>query len=881
MVAEEPLLLNDRSCERELLVRHDPDARGLIVRRSVTAELTSRHVARLSVESVARPGGVEERFTQGVPKADPAALERLDPGGVIAEGAVVRPGDVLVGRVQERVSPAGTDDPNVEVRDISLRCPPNVKGTVTSIARNGKRVEVEITDERPLRVGDVLEIAGRHAVVSAIVDRQAAQIVWAGEAVGRTTVRKVACAEDRLQARSIGPYSLVTQQPLGGKASFGGQLLTEAQLYALEARGAWHTLREMLTVKSDDVQGRVRLYETIVKGEPRCEASVPESARVLLRELEALAFDVTSEKVEREAGAPAGDERDIFSYFERPQELALGVVRISLCASECIRARSKGRVKKPETINYRTFAPEPEGLFCDRIFGPVRDYRCRCGRYRTMRDRGTVCEECGVEVVHSKVRRERFGHVQLPALLLHPWAFDAVAALLERPVDDIERIAHEHLTLDLEEPEDWRLAGCRALHDAVAAVDLGEAEQGSMAAVMHRSGTDPTRLFFDVWPVLPPDLRPLVPLDGGRFATSDLNDLYRRLINRANRLSRLIELDAPPLILRNEHRMLQEALECLVQNGLRGRLLTGPDARPLRSLADLLGGPAGHLCAGQRGKRVDFSGAATVVPVELPARKVLLPRSMALELFRPWIYSRLEEKGEVTTIKEAKRLVEAEAPAALLALDEVIRDHPVVVFPSRGDAPPPTVVAGFDVGLWDELALGMSPLAMERFGLDAGGDAVEVHVPADPESIREARGLDLPAAALRAFDDGFHHRLLRHLVVHVADCGCAVRGIASCQALGAPCAACSGRPVGTPIGLLAADGLDAAEIDPDHDAVLQRQPAPPGWLRRAALADDIGPVLLGAALAREVDPVADPMTRALLGHLGWEPGTECKEGRRQ
>jgi DNA-directed RNA polymerase subunit beta' len=432
--------------------------------------------------------------------------------------------------------------------------------------------------------------------------------------------------------------------------------------------------------------------------------------------------------------------KDIFNFFEKPKDpLSFSAIRISLASPDKIRQWSHGEVKKPETINYRTFKPERDGLFCAKIFGPVKDYECNCGKYKRMKHRGVVCEKCGVEVIQSKVRRERLGHITLATPVAHIWFLKSLPSrignLLDITLKDLEKVLYcesfividprqtplvrgELLSEDryhkaLEEHGDDAFAagmGGEAVLELLRAVGPADAKYGEgivglgeeLRAEMKEatsdakrkkiakrlkvveafldSGNRPDWMMLEVIPVIPPDLRPLVPLDGGRFATSDLNDLYRRVINRNNRLKRLQELNAPDIIIRNEKRMLQEAVDALFDNGRRGKTITGPNKRPLKSLSDMLKGKQGRFRQNLLGKRVDYSGRSViVVGPELKLHQCGLPKIMALELFKPFIYNKLEEKGYVTTIKSAKKMVEKERPEVWDILDEVIREHPVLL----------------------------------------------------------------------------------------------------------------------------------------------------------------------------------------------------------
>src|SRR4030081_3358989 len=483
--------------------------------------------------------------------------------------------------------------------------------------------------------------------------------------------------------------------------------------------------------------------------------------------------------------------RDIFSFFEKPKDpLSFSAIRISLASPEKIREWSHGEVKKPETINYRTFKPERDGLFCAKIFGPVKDYECNCGKYKRMKHRGVVCEKCGVEVIESKVRRERLGHINLATPVAHIWFLKSLPSrignLLDITLKDLEKVLYcesyvvidpkdspfvrgELLTEDkyhkaLEElGEDSFTAGMggEAVRELLKKIDievLGEqlrkdmkeatsdakrkklAKRLKVVESFRESGNKPEWMMLDVIPVIPPDLRPLVPLDGGRFATSDLKDLYRRVINRNNRLKRLIELRAPDIIIRNEKRMLQEAVDALFDNGRRGRVITGANKRPLKSLADMLKGKQGRFRQNLLGKRVDYSGRSViVVGPELKLHQCGLPKKMALELFKPFIYSRLQAYGMANTIKAAKRMVEKERPEVWDILEEVIREHPVLL--NRAPTLHRLGIQAFEPVLIEGKAIQLHPLVCAAFNADFDGDQMAVHVPLSLEAQLEARVL--------------------------------------------------------------------------------------------------------------------------------------------
>ncbi|MDJ0631446.1 MAG: DNA-directed RNA polymerase subunit beta' [Rhodobacter sp.] len=465
-------------------------------------------------------------------------------------------------------------------------------------------------------------------------------------------------------------------------------------------------------------------------------------------------------------------------------------IKISLASPERILSWSYGEIKKPETINYRTFKPERDGLFCARIFGPIKDYECLCGKYKRMKYRGVVCEKCGVEVTLQKVRRERMGHIELAAPVAHIWFLKSlpsrIGLMLDMTLRDLERILYfenyvviEPGLTDLtygqlmteEEYMDAQDAygmdaftaniGAEAIREMLAAIDL-EAEATQLREELAvatgelkpkkiikrlkivesfiESGNRPEWMVLTVIPVIPPELRPLVPLDGGRFATSDLNDLYRRVINRNNRLKRLIELRAPDIIIRNEKRMLQESVDALFDNGRRGRVITGANKRPLKSLSDMLKGKQGRFRQNLLGKRVDFSGRSVIVTgPELKLHQCGLPKKMALELFKPFIYSRLEAKGLSSTVKQAKKLVEKERPEVWDILDEVIREHPVML--NRAPTLHRLGIQAFEPVLIEGKAIQLHPLVCSAFNADFDGDQMAVHVPLSLEAQLEARVL--------------------------------------------------------------------------------------------------------------------------------------------
>jgi DNA-directed RNA polymerase subunit beta' len=479
------------------------------------------------------------------------------------------------------------------------------------------------------------------------------------------------------------------------------------------------------------------------------------------------------------------------SFFDKPKDpLHFSAIRISISSPEKIRERSFGEVKKPETINYRTFKPERDGLFCAKIFGPTKDYECNCGKYKRMKHRGIICEKCGVEVIPSKVRRERLGHIDLATPVAHIWFLKSLPSrignLLDITLKDLERVLYfeafavtdpgttplkfcEVLSEDkfLKAKEEYGIdafeggMGAEAIRECLKALELDElsvqlrqemmestseakrkkvAKRLKVVEAFKQSGNKPEWMILECIPVLPPELRPLVPLDGGRFATSDLNDLYRRVINRNNRLKRLCELQAPEVIIRNEKRMLQEAVDALFDNGRRGRAIAGPNKRPLKSLSDMLKGKSGRFRQNLLGKRVDYSGRSViVVGPELKLHQCGLPKKMALELFKPFIYNKLEERGYVTTIKSAKKMVEKEKPEVWDVLEEVIKEHPVML--NRAPTLHRLGIQAFEPVLIEGKAIQLHPLVCTGFNADFDGDQMAVHLPLSIESQVETRVL--------------------------------------------------------------------------------------------------------------------------------------------
>ena len=481
---------------------------------------------------------------------------------------------------------------------------------------------------------------------------------------------------------------------------------------------------------------------------------------------------------------------EIIKLIEKPGAVDFNQIKISIASPDEITSWSHGEIKKPETINYRTFKPERSGLFCARIFGPIKDYECVCGKYKRMKFKGIICEKCGVEVTLSKVRRERMGHIPLAAPVAHIWFLKSlpsrIGLLLDLALKDLEKVLYfesfivtepgmvkslnkyqilsddENTELKQEYGDSFQsMIGAEAIQKLLSEVDL-IAEQKKVREDLESTNSEtkikklvkrlklveafissklkPEWMILNVIPVIPPELRPLVPLDGGRFATSDLNDLYRRVINRNNRLQRLLTLKAPDIIVRNEKRMLQEACDALFDNGRRGRVITGTNKRPLKSLSDMLKGKQGRFRQNLLGKRVDYSGRSViVVGPELKLHQCGIPKKMAIELFKPFIYSKLEKYNLAATIKAAKKMVERERPEVWDILAEVIREHPVLL--NRAPTLHRLGIQAFEPILIEGKAIQLHPLVCTAFNADFDGDQMAVHVPLSLESQLEARVL--------------------------------------------------------------------------------------------------------------------------------------------
>jgi len=701
--------------------------------------------------------------------------------------------------------------------------------------------------------------------------------------------------EDKIHARSTGPYSLVTQQPLGGKAQMGGQRLGEMEVWALEAHRAAYTLQEMLTIKSDDIVGRAQAFGAIVKGEPIPEAKIPESFRVLVRELNSLSLSIDIEG----AGAPESDGEGTRDTLTKVRDLKdISSLKIRLASSDEVRAWSKGEIVKPETINYRTLKPEKDGLFDERIFGPTKDWECYCGKYKRIRYKGVVCDKCGVEVTESRVRRERMGHISLAAPVAHAWYFKGapsrMSLLLDLPPKAIEQVVYfarylvmsvdekgrkealktlqaahaeevseiktinaqkielikkdavekkertsgrikdkEQLSLTLSEIElearkretavveeekgdlarteeifakltklvrdikpfgffseeeydklsEFETAdfvevemGAEAILKAVNSLDLNKLSSSLRKEVeeargkggpryvkltkrlklvdgLRASGVEPGSMVLSVIPVLPPDLRPMVQLSGGRFATSDLNDLYRRVINRNNRLKHLMVLGAPEIILRNEKRMLQESVDSLIDTSQRKATRRGRGRQPLRSLSDMLKGKQGRFRQNLLGKRVDYSGRSViVVGPELALTQCGIPKDMALEMAKPFVLREMIARGIAPNVKSAKNMLEKAPPEVYDILEEITRDHPVLL--NRAPTLHKLGIQAFYPVLIEGSAIRIHPAVCKGFNADFDGDQMAVHLPLSGKAIDEARELMLSDKNLLRASDG-------------------------------------------------------------------------------------------------------------------------------
>ncbi|MCM8807549.1 MAG: DNA-directed RNA polymerase subunit beta' [Candidatus Omnitrophica bacterium] len=576
-------------------------------------------------------------------------------------------------------------------------------------------------------------------------------------------------ADEKIHARCTGSYSLITQQPLGGRAQFGGQRFGEMEVWALEGYGAAYTLREMLTVKSDDTEGRKLMYDAIAKGLDYKGENIPESFKVLKKELQGLGFDL----------------RETEKIFEDGKKRP--VVSIRIATPTTIRSWSYGEVKKAETLNYRTLRPERDGLFCEKIFGPERDYECACGKYKKLRYKGIICDRCGVEVTTRKVRRERMGHIELATPVSYVWLFKSTSnwlgLLLDLSQAELEMVIYyeryivvdpgnvpelkEKMLLTEKEYQEYKEKygnkfkagiGAEGLQELLKKIDLVKLEEEikeelkkkknyekrselikklRMVQGLIKTQVKPEYLVTNIIPVIPPDLRPLLPLDGGRFVASDLNDLYQRVINRNNRLKKLIKLQTPDIIVRNEKRLLQEAVDALMDNGRHGMPVLGKGKRPLKSLADALRGKQGRFRQNLLGKRVDYSGRAViVVGPELKLNECGIPKEMALELFSPFVLREFRKKEYFHTPGSAKRAIRENRPEVWEVLEKVIKNHPVLL--NRQPTLHRLSIQAFEPKLIEGNVIAIHPLVCPAYNADFDGDTMSIHVPLTPEAILEA-----------------------------------------------------------------------------------------------------------------------------------------------
>jgi len=576
-------------------------------------------------------------------------------------------------------------------------------------------------------------------------------------------------ADEKIHTRSTGAYSLITQQPLGGRAQFGGQRFGEMEVWALEGYGAAHTLKEILTVKSDDTEGRKLMYESIAKGLDYRGNNIPESFNVLKKELQGIGLDLKIENIKE-----GGQSREI--------------ANIKITSPMVMRSWSHGEIKKAETLNYRTFRPERDGLFCERIFGPAKDYECSCGKYKKLRYKGIICDRCGVEVTTSKVRRERMGHIELATPVSYIWLLKSISnwmgLLLDMTMSDLEMVCYYegYIVIDpgttplkekhiMNEEEYYKNLdkygnkfqvgiGAEAIQHLLKKIDLHKMEGDlkkqlggkkrdyitrrnlikklRMVEGLIKTQVKPEYLITGILMVTPPDLRPLLPLDGGRFVASDLNDLYQRVINRNNRLKKLIQLQAPDIIIRNEKRMLQESVDALLDNGKHGMAVLGKGKRPLKSLTDALRGKQGRFRQNLLGKRVDYSGRAViVVGPELKLNQCGLPKEMALELFGPFVLRELRKKEYFHTLGSAKRAIRENLPEVWEILERVSKKHPVLL--NRQPTLHRLSIQAFEPKLIEGNVITVHPLVCPAFNADFDGDTMSVHLPLTPEACIESK----------------------------------------------------------------------------------------------------------------------------------------------
>jgi hypothetical protein len=732
------------------------DPEWIIVDPEFAARLTTAHERVFELAAHNTITGPEQ-LSPELPNVAQSVLDTLDEHGLIRVGERVAPGSVLIGKVTPRPGTLSPEEKLLraifgesvgEVRDTSLRCPPGCFGIVRAAQLlepdnddERARARVTIAWERPLAIGDELLIEGGARALVAKIEPLAGDVAWRGGS-GSIRVAKLSMARDVIHGRSIGPYSHVIQQPRAGQQHYGGQLFTRGQARRLAAHAPW-TLWEMLTIKSDSVGGRMRAYELLVRREnanpltapqppePSDDTSLsllppvtvtPETILVITRELQALGLEVD---------------------FDQPQ------VGVRLLSAEQIRERSHGQVTRAETLDYRTLAPEPDGLFCQRIFGPVNDYECACGKYKRMKYRGTTCESCGVEVTRSAVRRERFGHVELAGPVVHPLFLAEVALLLDISLTQLRKVLAGESGLD---GSDSAPRGPAAVCAALAERELGWIEAKAskkaarqLAASLRERGLSPRCFVLDVVAVLPPELRPLVPLDSGRFASSDLNDLYTRFIGRNARTRQLLEMQAPAVIIDSEMVTLQKGVELLFAN----EQLKKPVRSGGRVQRSLLGCIEQHI-AKLDSKQVEFSAVARLIAdPEVPTGSCKLPRSLATELFRPIAYGIMEADGWVTTIKSAKQAIADEKPFALEAVEQAGREAVVLLMS-------PECVVARTVTLWDEPAIAVDPATARLLDtLD-----VRVHLPLSDEATAECRTLEDDPPACEPATSGWLARAL-------------------------------------------------------------------------------------------------------------------------
>ncbi len=580
----------------------------------------------------------------------------------------------------------------------------------------------------------------------------------------------------KVHARSIGPYSSVTLQPLGGKAQEGGQRDGEMENWALQAYGAAYTLLEMMTIKSDDVSGRIAAFEAITQDRMISHVSIPVAFQVFVKELESLCLKVTLGQ----------REHAIRDGWTRKQDI--DTIALSLSSPEDILAQSYGEPKKPETVNYRNYRPEKGGLCCERIFGPVKDYECACGKYKKYQNRGIICERCGVEVTTSRVRRERMGHIELVTPVLHTWFYrvlpNRVALMLNYSSHDIDAIINfdkyvvidPRMTVfdkgqlltedeyqsacDAEGAETFKVAtGVEAIELMLKDINLeteikkvkNDLEATGMKAKrkklivrfkllngFYQNNIKPEWMVLRILPVMPADLRPIVSIEAGRLAASDITELYRRFIIRHNRLKHLLELDAPEILIRNAKRALQEALDNLFDNTRRDRPVLGANNRPLKSISDKIKGKDGMIRQNLIGKRVDYSGRSVItVDPTLQLHQCGLPRSMALELFKPFVCAALIKDGVVLTLRDANLMIEEERPEVWDVLESVVYRHPVLL--NRAPTLHRLSIRAFEVVLVNGSAIRLHPLVCSGFNADFDGDQMAVHIPLSVEAQLEAR----------------------------------------------------------------------------------------------------------------------------------------------